>query len=227
MMKGGELVKGSIDITTIIQNTVYEIDEERTNMLGVIAGRGFQGGIFTLKNDTSKVAKIIKIKNCTLSKETKEVVYLHIYASEIGIGPKTYGTPFITTDCSNVAFIMDKVDIYKPSPQDNHLLIELFTKSFNHHFVPFDFEYAKNIDGQLIFIDFGVCGIYSSYKEAVQKAIDNDLFLYNDFLRNHFLIELEKVGGGKNPKRKSKNKTKRKKNHRKNKKRTKTVSRRN
>lgn len=221
-MLGGELVKGSIDINAILESTNYNIDEERTNMIDMTlppVGRGYQGRILALKNDPTKVAKLIKIKNCTLSKETKEVVYLHVYASEINIGPKIYGTPFITTDCSHVVFIMDKIVPYKPLPQDNDEVIELFTKSFQHHFVPFDFEYAKNADGKLIFLDFGVCGLYSSYKEAIQKAIDNDVFLYKDFLTTHFLNELS-TGGTKRKKsrakslRKARRKTRAKKGRR-------------
>ena len=196
-MIGGELVKGSIDITHILENTVYNVDEQRTNAIddNVVLGRGFQGKIVALKNDLSKVAKMIKIKDCTVSKETKEVIFLHLYASEIHIGPQIYGTPFITTDCNYVVFIMDKILPYKPLPQDDAELIQLFTTSFTHHFVPFDFEYAKRDDGQIIFLDFGVCGLYSSYKEALQKAIDNDVFLYKDFLQTHFLNEMKQLGG--------------------------------
>jgi len=193
-LRGGELVQGSININNVLINTHYNIDEDRTAMLDIdhFINKGFQGKVVGIKGDLSKVAKMMKLKNGVLDKETKENVYLHVYGSNIDVGPKIYGTPFITTDSSHIVFIMDKVVPYKPISSDNAEIIDLFTRAFQYGLVPFDFEHAKDIHGRILFLDFGVCGLYPSYKDAIQNAIENDVFLFYDKdVANHFQRELE------------------------------------
>ena len=240
-MLGGELAKGSINIDPILETLEYSVDTERSALLGAPISRGFQGKIVKMKGDDTKVAKLMKLKQGllptrsdasaslnaslprsdaltapSLDKDTKEVVYLHVLGSDLGIGPTLYGSPFIVEDRSHIAFIMDKVVPYVPNNSDNDALISLFTRAFSHGLVPFDFEYAKNRDGHLIFLDFGVCGLYPSYVVGVRIAIDNDVFLYHPVVRDYFENTLErslnnKRGGTKtksNKKKKSNKKSK-------------------
>ncbi len=215
-MYGGELLglglKGLLMREDLPIND-YVVDEEKTNILDFnnILGRGYQGIIVSIINEPTKVAKLFKLKiNYNVSDSIKESIVPSYYASTIRIGPKIYDLPFITTDGKFVGFIMEKVIPYVPNENDVNEIIELYKKSIDNNFITYDNEFAKTITepSRIIFIDFGVSGIYENPEKTLFEAIDNDVFanrgagFYSPVIEKYF-NDLKK--GGQNIKNKKKN----------------------
>lgn len=222
-MYGGELLgiglKG-LSMREDLPINEYVVDEEKTNILDFnnILGRGYQGIIVSIINEPTKVAKLFKLKiNYNVSDSIKESIIPSYYASTIRIGPKIYDVPFITTDGKFVGFIMEKVIPYVPNENDVNEIIELYKKSIDNNFITYDNEFAKTLTepSRIIFIDFGVSGIYENPEKTLFEAIDNDVFadrgagFYSPIIEKYF-NDLKK--GGQNIKKKNK---KRKTNKRK------------
>jgi hypothetical protein len=231
----GELVRGSLNINDLrrikqegsnelfnnlsLFNTDFNVDPIRTSSIDFSKkiGSGFQGSIYLVSGSDNKVVKLLKLRRVNEVTDNEIVIATSsIYASNIGVGPVIYGSPFITSDGKYVAIIMDKVTIYKPTESDVGEIINLFEKMIENKFMTFDMEYGKTLDGKIVLLDFGVSGFYNSKYETLQSAINNDLFFntgfgyYNKTLEDHFnnlmrKMESEKsmetIGGHKKKKR--------------------------
>lgn len=246
-MRGGELVSNSLSLEDIKKKRFdnesnfenlptniedYQIDEERTNLMSNKIGYGNQGVIFELNGEqnTNLLAKAIRLKKkYTITKNIIEDIIPSYYASNIGIGPKIYGIPFITTDGMYAVFIMDKVTTYKPNENDADKIINLFNLSINNNFITFDFEYAKPInEDRIIFLDFGISGIYESHRDTLKAALFEDVFAntgfgyYNPIVEEYFKNEYKNLqdGGNKHKIYRNKRRTNQKTKMHKRKKRT-------
>ena len=223
-MYGGELLgiglKGLLMREDLPINE-YLVDEAKTNILDFnnILGRGYQGIIVSIINEPTKVAKLFKLKILyNVPDLIKESIIPSYYASNIRIGPKIYDVPFITTDGNFVGFIMEKVVPYVPNENDVNEIIELYKKSIDNNFITYDNEFAKTLTepARIIFIDFGVSGIYENPEKTLFEAINNDIFanrgagFYSPIIEKYF-NDLKKGGQIiKNKKKIKKNKTNKK-----------------
>lgn len=196
---GGELVTRNIDKLREYSKTKISDDDYIYNELynnGIkkeeILGKGFQGVVYKYGDKDDLVVKLITLKTKnSVPMEVKELIESSFYASDIGIGPKTYLKPFITDDRKHVAFVMEK--IYDPINIDTKEVIELYERSINNRFVTFDFEFGRTKTGNLIFFDFGVSGIYESSDDALMACLKHGVFddvgigYYDEAVKKHFL----------------------------------------
>lgn len=189
----------------------YHVDTIRTSSIDFSKkiGRGYQGFVCLLKDSVDKVVKLLKLKRRN-EVSTNEIIISvsSVYASNIGVGPTIHGAPFITTEGDYIAIIMDKVSMYRPTEGDVQEIILLFEKMIENQFMTFDMEYGKTSSGQIVIVDFGVSGFYPSKYEALQSAVQNDLFAntglgyYHKTLEDHFTQKMLQMGSTKGGKKK-------------------------
>lgn len=183
----------------------YQIDEELTSKINFECGKlggGHQGSVYGIIDNTKLVAKVIRLKTAlTITNSLIEDIVPSYYASNIGVGPKIHGVPFITTEGKYVAFIMDKVLPYEPIENDAQEIIDLYNISINNKLVSFDHEFAKTLysPSRIIFLDLGVSSIYELINDALRDAVENDVFddvgcgYYNKNLEQHFMDKYNKL----------------------------------
>ena len=201
-MHGGE-IHSSMSLQEICQRyglpiQDYVVDDEKTNNINfsVIIGKGQQGTVRPLIDDDTKVVKLINLKTPFVASESvKSDIIPAYYASNIGIGPRIYGEPFITTDGNYVGFIMDRIEVYLPVDSDVDEIIQLHDKSVKNNFLTFDSEFGKTITDppHIVLVDFGIAGFYESIAKTIEAGIDNDLFentgigFYHPKLKKHIM----------------------------------------
>jgi hypothetical protein len=222
-MNGGELMRGlGLNISELrikkLENVEYFgnlplypedyiIDAERTSIIDFSSkpiGRGRQGIVRKVLGREDIVIKLLKIKEPGIRDDLIEDVVPSYYASNINVGPKIYGSPFITVDEKYVAFIMEKVNPYYPNEDDVPEIIDLLQQSIDKHFVSVDHEFAKTLDTQrIILLDLGICSIFNNRTEALIGAIREDAFadvgggrFYSPKIEEYFTKEYNEIRKG-------------------------------
>ena len=196
--RGGELITHNINdlrelCTTKIADDDYKYSEIYDNKISKLKalGKGYQGTVYIYGDESeNKVVKLFKLKTENdVPLEVKEAIESSFYASDIKIGPKTYFKPFITKDRKHVAFVMDKIN--EPGVINTEELIDLYTKSIEGRFVTFDFEFGRTNTGNLVFLDFGVSGVYKTPKDALAACLvtleDSGSGYYDQSVEEHFI----------------------------------------
>jgi hypothetical protein len=159
-------------------------------------GKGFQGVVYGLKSHPTKVVKVLKLKcsNVISQRIAEEFICPTYYASQIGVGPKVYGIPFVFPDGLHIAVIMDKVCEYTPNQEgnDDDEIIELFETCIRNKFLTYDYFFGKTSNGRIVIVDFGVSHIFKTENDARKDVVDSGLFedagigYYSKHIETHF-----------------------------------------